>query len=385
MTDLNEKIKASIYLLSYFETLGFNNTQWEFNYGNTQINNPQNSSYIWLSIIHDFFSMGGFSNINLTNWDSSDDTIMSIATGLACINGGKEENYIEEYLKILEELKKSKRASGIGTLKYLELIKRIRSVTKLEQKETMGGNGAAMRTSTIGLVYYREKDVDLLIENSIIASRITHNYSLGYLGGLITALFTSYAIRNIPIWNWIDEMLTLYENGNIDNYMKKTNIYENYLKEKDNLFDKWYHYQEQRLSKFKYQSFDFRHYDNRIESLEYYNDYKGKNEEKNYFRFGSSGLSATILAYDSLLMSFSSNKIPFDLNNPKDIKISLQSVLFFSSLHFGDNDTTGAIAGAWYGAFYGFRQFDENKLNQLEFNKELKKLSNLIENVVSKK
>ena len=69
-------------------------------------------------------------------------------------------------------------------------------------------------------------------------------------------------------------------------------------------------------------------------------------------------------------MSFTSKKIPFDLNNPKDIKISLDSVLFFSSLHFGDNDTTGAIAGAWYGALYGFSQFDENKLNQLEFNKD---------------
>ena len=377
MINLNEKIKASIYLLSYFETLGFNNTQWEFNYGTTQIN-KHNASYVWLSILHHFFAIGGFSNIDITTWDSSDDTIMTIATGLACIGGGNEQSYLEQYLVILDKLKDSKRASGIGTLKNLEIMKRLRTVNKLEQKETMGGNGAAMRTSPIGLIYHREKDVDLLIENSIISSRITHNYSLGYLGGLITALFTSYAVRGIMVWDWVDHMLNLYEKGNIDNYMKKTNIYETYIKEKNQFFDKWYHYQEQRLSKFKYQPFDFIHYDNRIENLEYYNDYKGKNGEKNYSRFGSSGLSAPIIAYDSLLMSFTSKKIPFDLNNPKDIKISLDSVLFFSSLHFGDNDTTGAIAGAWYGALYGFSQFDENKLNQLEFNKELKKLSDLI-------
>ena len=378
MTNLNEKIKASIYLLSYFETLGFNNTQWEFNYGNTQINNPQNASYIWLSILHDFFSLGGFTNIDITNWDSSDDTIMCIATGLACLNGGKESDYIEQYLKILEQLKMSKRASGIGTLKYLEVIKRARSIDKMEEKETMGGNGAAMRTSTIGIIYHKEKDIDLLIKNSIMASRITHNYSLGYLGGLVTALFTSYAIRNIPVWNWVDEMLNLYENGNIDKYMKSTNIYESYLKDKDKFFDKWYHYQEQRLTKFKFQSFEFQHYDNRMESLEYYNDYLGNNDQPNFFRFGSSGLSATIIAYDCLLMSCNSHNKPFNLEKPKEIKMSLDSLMFFSTLHFGDNDTTGAIAGAWYGALNGFLNFDKNKLNQLEFNKELKKLSDLI-------
>ena len=28
--------------------------------------------------------------------------------------------------------------------------------------------------------------------------------------------------------------------------------------------------------------------------------------------------------------------------------------LFFSTLHFGDNDTIGAIAGNWFGALRGF-------------------------------
>ena len=38
MISLQEKIKASIYLLSYFETLGFYNGNWEFNYGINTIN-----------------------------------------------------------------------------------------------------------------------------------------------------------------------------------------------------------------------------------------------------------------------------------------------------------------------------------------------------------
>ena len=251
MISLNEKIKASIFLLSYFETLGFNNGHWEFNYGSSNIDNIGQGAYTWLSIIHHFFAIGGFSNIDLTGWNASDDTVMMIATGLACLKGTNQKNYIDEYIKILPELKKEKRGSGINTLNTLELIKRLQNIDKLESKVTMGGNGAAMRTSIIGLIYYKEKDIDLLIENSILAGRVTHNYSLGYLGGLVTALFTSYAIRNIPVWEWSKNLIKLYENGNIDNYMKKTNIYQKYIEEKDNFFDSWYQYNEQKLSKVK--------------------------------------------------------------------------------------------------------------------------------------
>ena len=378
MISLNEKIKASIFLLSYFETLGFNNGHWEFNYGSSSIDNIGQGAYTWLSIIHHFFAIGGFSNIDLTNWNASDDTIMTIATGLACLKGGSEKKYIEEYVKILPELKHDKRISGINTINTLELVKRLQSIDKLESKVSMGGNAAAMRTSIIGLIYYQEKDIDLLIENSIIASRVTHNYSLGYLGGLVTALFTSYAIRNVPVWEWSKNLIKLYEAGNIDNYMKKTNIYQKYNEEKDNFFDSWYQYNEQKLSKFKYKPFEYSHYDNRIDSLNDYNDYKLKGTKDDYSKFGSSGLSCVIVAYDSLLSSFISKKIPFDLNDKESIKISLDSLIFFSCLHFGDNDTTGAVSGAWYGALYGFLNFDKKKLEQLEYKNELNKICNMI-------
>ena len=376
MVNLQEKIKASIYLLSYFETLGFKNGEWEFNFGDSKINTPGSAGYVWISIMHHFFSIGGFSNIDISGWDSSDDTILMMATGLACLAGGKESDYIEQYTLVLDELKKSKRISGINTLNTLDFIKRARSIKKLESRENMGGNGAAMRTSVIGLIFYQEKDIEMLIENSILASRITHNYSIGYLGGLVTALFTSYAIRNIPVWKWIDNLLKLYESNLIDKYMESTNIYQNYLKEKDFFFEKWYYYREQRLNKFIYKPFEFLHFDNRMEDLDYYNDYQGNLKEKNYIRYGGSGLSATIIAYDSLLMSITSRSEPINLKS--EVKFSLDSLLFFSTLHFGDNDTTGAISGAWYGALYGFKNFDIEKLNQLEFNKKLEILSNLV-------
>mgnify|MGYP001373435781 CR=1 FL=1 len=372
MSLLKEKIRASIYLLSYFETLGFGNTSWEFNFGNTKFEKNE-SAYMWLNIIHNYFALGGFNKIDITDWKSSDDTIMMIATGLGCLIGGNEKNYIDEYVRILPELKNRERASGINTLNILEIIKRTKSISKLDYKKNMGGNGAAMRTSIIGLIYYQEKDLEKLIENSIIASRVTHNYTLGFLGGLVTALFTSFGMRNIPIWEWVDRFLKIYDEGIIDKYMKKTNIYKQYLEDKDFFFDLWRQYSEQRLSKFINFSFDFYLYENRLESLEEYNQFNG-----NYFYFGSSGISSVIVAYDSLLMGYGCNNTPLDLKD-KNLKFSLDSLIFFSTLHFGDNDTTGAIAGAWYGAYFGFKDFDTNKLNQLEFKNELEKLYKRVE------
>ena len=55
MIELNEKIKASIFFLSYFETLGYNNGQWEFNFGASKLDNRNSAAIIWLNIMHNFF------------------------------------------------------------------------------------------------------------------------------------------------------------------------------------------------------------------------------------------------------------------------------------------------------------------------------------------
>ena len=378
MISLKEKIEASIFLLSYFETLGFYNGNWEFNFGNTDIRSKEESGYIWLNIVHNYFANGGYTKLNLSKLNSSDDTILTIATGLACLSGTDEKNYIDEYIRVLPLLKEEKRQSGLNTLSTLELVKRLRTIEKLESKENMGGNGATMRTSIIGLIYYQEKDLPLLIENSIIASRVTHNYSLGYLGGLVTALFTSYALRNIPVWEWSKNLIKLYESGVIDKYMKTTNIYKEYNDNKDNFFDKWYQYNEEKIDKLKYKSLQFVHYENRFDSLDDYNDYKGKSKKDNYARFGGSGVSCLIVAYDSILSSFISNNNVLNLDEPKTIDISIDSLVFFSCLHFGDNDTTGAVAGAWYGAMYGFKDFNKERNKELEFYEQLNNITKMV-------
>ena len=72
-------------------------------------------------------------------------------------------------------------------------------------------------------------------------------------------------------------------------------------------------------------------------------------------------------------MSISSNST--EINDIKKLKYNWNSLIYYSTLHFGDNDSTGIIAGCWYGALRAFDDFSQEKvdyiINQLEFKKDL--------------
>ncbi len=369
MLTINEKIEASLMLSSYLETLGFKNGEWEFNFNSDKLDDINKNNKIWISLIHHFLVIGGVQNINITNWKSSDDTILSMAISDAVINGGGMSNYIQSYLKYKELLFEDIRASGINTKKSLKyLLKNPNIMLKdLLILNTMGGNGAAMRTGPIGLRYY--KNVEKVIEESIISSQLTHNYFLGFLGGMVTALFTCFAINNIKPWEWVYELIKLYDKKIIHKYYPL----QHNINDLDEYIGFWKKYQETRIPNLKFKN-NIEDYIFPEKRLNYISEFRFNNYNKlNFENIGSDGLSCCIFTYDCLLLSlYTPNSDILDFDN---FNINWESFLMLSTIHPGDNDTTGAIGGAWYGALVGYHNIDKNKMKQLEFYNELLILS----------
>jgi ADP-ribosylarginine hydrolase len=348
---MNNKINASLCIGSYLDTLGFKDGNWEFNFG-LEPETLIKASLVLNEITHQYFALGG-NNIDISKWNASDDTILMIATKNAVIKGGKDKDYIEEYLKSLPELIKDKRQSGFSTIKSLNILKKTKKLS-LEYSSNMGGNGAAIRTAFIGLKYNKKDDFNKLLHQSIFSSRLTHNYTVGFLGGFVTAYFCSLAMNNIDPFKWAE--LLISKINNIDNYMKKTDIYDNYMRDKDLFWDLWKKYIEERLLGFEYKSKEYIFSADRYNELIKYTPGISK-ISPDYGKFAASGIGAVIVAYDSLLMSYNFKKKEYNFEN----------LVFFSTLHFGDNDSTGIIAGCWYGALNGFKDFSKDKIDMLEF------------------
>lgn len=382
MTKNTEKIEASIMLASYFETVGFKNGAWEFNY-QTKTDSFGKYLEIWSYLLHHFMILGGPTNINVKEWNSSDDTILIIATAQAVSSGGGEDNYKKEYIDSFDLLLDEKRASGINTIDTIKLLKRGATIKTLPSNTNMGGNGAAIRTGPIGLKWY--KNIDKVIEESICASRLTHNYYLGFLGGMVVALFTAFAMNNIGPWKWTEELIKLYNNKTIHKYIQGDHVDED-IKGLDEFMGYWKRYQETRISKLKYKnSLDtFIYPSDRTEYLMgFYPNAKiksmvlaGQSLKKlnwDLNRLGSTGLDSCVYALDCLLMSIQTpGSKTINLDN---VEYSINSFMTLVSIHPGDSDSTAAIGGTWFGALNGYGNFDKKRIEQLEFYKELEKVS----------
>jgi ADP-ribosylarginine hydrolase len=83
---------------------------------------------------------------------------------------------------------------------------------------------------------------------------------------------------------------------------------------------------------------------------------------------GASGHDSVIIAYDVIL----------------GCKGSWEEVCLRGILHGGDNDSTGTIAGAWFGALYGFKGVPEGHYKEVEDVNLLKTLAGSLYKVATK-
>lgn len=368
---MEKKFISCILTHALGDCIGYKNGEWEFMYS--------------IDKIWEFIALGGVNELDLDGWKVSDDTIlhMKTAQGLLSSFTGVNTlatNTLSYYIDALEQFEKegfSVRTPGNTTINSLTILKNDHDTKwdKLEYNFMSGGSGAAMRTAVIGLAFYGKHNRSKLVQISIELSRITHNSVIGYLGGLTSALFTAYALEEIPVKKWPFLLLELLESDIIDNAIKNSGRgYNNYQQDKHIFINKWHRYIKDKFdddknvivrkssshlgmrSKYYEDNFGF--------NPEIHNfNVGGKNTQQKIF-IGSGGDDSVLISYDCLL----------------DSGKSWEKLIFYAMLHKGDTDTTGCIAGAWYGTLYGMDRIPDITIKNLEYKKELEKLGKEIFN-----
>jgi len=362
-----KKFKACMVLAALGDVIGFNNGIYEFNNSNDFSINTIGDNYIIEGshysnyIIFDFINTCGFYNCPLPNMTISDDTIFHLSMAKAFIESN-ENNFLANIEKnMIKEINTSEKISeiinkyrvGNVTLNSLIKLKNGDNWLKFPYKENDGGTGGCMRTMCIGLIYPNINQREKLIKLALLSTRITHNNAIAWLGAITSALFVSLAINNIEPSNWIFELISLLESSVIDNIVEENipNDYVNYIKDKKIFVDKWKKYQQIRFDKYKFKEIKLMMMPNY--RSKFFHDMFHFNKNRIYP--GAGGDDSVIIAYDALL----------------DSKDNWEKLVVYSMLHVGDSDTTGTIAGAFYGAMYGITNISKRMTKKFNMTKEL--------------
>ena len=331
------------------DTIGYHDGKWEMNSGLVHVD-PESAN----DMIYEYISLGGINDMSIVNWRASDDTILYTATfDVLCDKITTVDEYGKKlrkaYLEVVPQM--TGRHPGAMTTKSLSNQEFI-EWNKLPYNANATGSGSAMRSGCIGIFYPGRINRKRLIALAVECSRITHNSATAILGSITTALFTSYAIEQVPVAIWPHKLLKTLKSDKIDKYMKKSrpDEYHLYARDKVLFYSQWEKYVNKRFSGLT-PLLDIKMFKHPVLRIKYF----AENFSKGHLNFpGGDADDAVIMAYDALLESGE----------------SLEKLIVYSMLHHGDSDTVGSIAMSWFGAIYNTpKNFDMVSLlfEELEF------------------
>jgi len=354
---MEERYIATMLLHAVGDTIGFKNGDWEF-FSNNQ---PYSDT---LEKLYEFINLGGVNNINLDGWHVSDDTILHIAIASSLTSKYESDEELNQITvkKIIsacdeiieDDIKKKYRYIGDATKRHYDMLKKGNDWKKFPFDARGGGNGAAMRSHCIGLAFCGIDNREKLIQYAIDSSKMTHTNPIGWMGGVVIALMTAFAIEDIHINKWMPLLSEILASEKIKKNIDMNNAdevvaYETFIQNVKSYYEARFKEGKPIITKAN---------TNFIQRLMFYNSLFDDNMSK----YGKSGYSAVIVAYDCLV----------------DAKDSWEKLIIYAMINNFDSDTIGSIAGGLFGAINGIRDIPKNNWNNNEKKESLIKLGKLL-------
>ncbi|XP_006814694.1 ADP-ribosylhydrolase ARH1-like [Saccoglossus kowalevskii] len=340
-----DRYKAGMVLSAVGDALGYKNGEWEFcNSGKT--------------IHKKLDEFGGLHKItvSLPNWRISDDTVLHIATAEGLVSNkpvGKDlfVCIADKYIKTCNN-DMGGRAPGATTINSVGALSREPGAYTIPFNHRGGGCGAAMRSMCIGLRYPRPEQLDDLIAVSVESGRMTHHHPTGFLGSLVSSLFTAYAVQGKPVNEW--------GNGLMKCLPKALNYIETEERHAADCKANWSYFEDSWKEYLKLRKI----YDGKSEP-QFPETFGIKERDAFYSSIswdgwgGASGHDAPMIAYDALL-------------GARDDWCKFCSHAMF---HCGDSDSTGVIGACWWGILYGYQDVPECNYKNVEYHDRIEKLA----------
>lgn len=364
VTSSEERYRATILLAATGDAIGYNKGAWEFCLSTSKIHND----------LYRLTGGQGILMLDCSHWMVSDDTVEHLATAEGLLRGwllhGRQAVFsVDRALRgIAAATKKAAedftgRAPGKSEQQGIKLLEGDGSNWNAKPFDSRAiGCGAAMRVACLGLVF--SHDIQSLVAVSVETCRLTKTHPTGYLGGVCAAAFTAFALQGVPVERWpqrlLDDVIPAAKEYVLHQGQRHLN--ENKRAFEDAQFEnKWRWYLRERGLE-SGQSITFPEIYGAAQRDVFYAECarmdgvnpSGKNP-------GSKGYDCVLIAFDALLW------IETQLNFEEDPAKCWSELCLRAMLHRGDNDSTGSIAGAWYGALHGFEGVPLRHYQRIEY------------------
>lgn len=367
-----DRVVASMVLGAVGDTVGFNGGSWEFCHSGPAIVEELDSVY------------GGIQALDIQGWRYSDDTVQHIATAQALLSHGMPVlraiqaagdvcfTSIREFRELCESIgwhyvsswsEMGGRAAGSICAQGVSHMAKGGKWDEIPYyRGPVSGCGACMRCKCVGLAFPQPGlQRKLLVAVAVETARLSHNHIGGILGAVTVAFFTALAAnQGTPVSLW--PALLLSEALPLTKQYLKASGRRSCPKDQAHIEHGFRFFEQLWTEYIALRGLGSASYEAEVTPV-FPPQYGPKERDLAYKRLfglpcanrefpgqrwhGWDSWSAPLIAYDALLGSGG----------------SWMEVLLRGALHGGDGDSTGIIAGCWFGARHGLEGVPPGHLN----------------------